>query len=235
MKHAVKIGVLIEVDTSIGRAGVRNPDQGVDLAKLIQGLPGLRFVGLLSHQHLAEYKGHEDRILTGRQYIQICLDVKDAIEAAGIPVEYISSGETFSYDTAADMPGINDAQGGSYALMSNLHTYMEEFTIANKVLGSVISTPRPGVAIGDVGSLAFSIPMGEMPTVENMPGITVENMLDYHTVLKTTEGTNLKVGDKFKLLPYYQDLMINRWDHFIAVRDDVVEGIWDIPGRGCYH
>ena len=235
LAHGVTIGVLIEVDTSIGRAGIRSPEQGVELARVAQELPGVRFVGLLSHQHLAEYAGHEDRILTGRQYIQVCLDVKAAIEEAGIPVGYVSSGETFSYDTAADMAGVNDAQGGSYALMCSRYTYMEEFTIANKVLGSVISTPRPGVAIGDVGSLAFSLPMGEMPEVEDMPGVTVERMLDHQTELRTTGDAKLEVGDKFKLLPFYQDLLINRWDQFIAVRGGVVDGVWDIPGRGCYH
>lgn len=231
----VEIGVLIEVNTSSNRAGVRNPDEAVNLAKLINKLTGIRLDGVMSHQHLAEYVDHEHRILTGKKYIQICLDVKNAIEAEGIPVNYVSSGETFSYDTAAQMTGVNDAQGGSYALMCTRSSYMKEFTIANKVLGTIISTPKPGIAIGDIGSLAFSLPLGMMPEVEDMADVKVEKITEYHTVLKTTNQFTLNVGDKFKLLPYYQDLMINRWDQFVAIRDEAVDMVLEIPGRGCYH
>jgi hypothetical protein len=28
---------------------------------------------------------------------------------------------------------------------------------------------------------------------------------------------------------------VNRWDQFVAVRNGLVEGTWDFPGRGCFH
>ena len=31
------------------------------------------------------------------------------------------------------------------------------------------------------------------------------------------------------------DILVNRWDQFIAVRHGVVEAVWDIPARGCHH
>ena len=54
-------------------------------------------------------------------------------------------------------------------------------------------------------------------------------------MLNTDGTTELKVGDKFVLLPDYQDMLVNRWDQYVAVRKGVVEEVWDIPGRGCYH
>ena len=233
--HGVTIGVLIEVDTSMIRAGVRTVEQGVELAKLAQGLPGVRFLGVMSHQHLADFTDVESRMLTARQYIQRCLDVKDAIEAEGIPVEMVSSGETFSYDAAAEMPGVTEVEGGTYALMGTSYGYMEEFAVANKVLATVISTPRPGIAIGDVGLRALSWPGKQNPTVEGMPGVTVEALHNEHVVLRSDGTTRLEVGQKFLLLPWYQDIMVNRWDQYIAVRNGVVEEVWDIPARGCAH
>ena len=231
--HGATIGVLIEVDTTIGRAGIRRVEQGVELAKLAVSLPGIAFRGVMSHQHLAEYTDNETRVLVARENIQKALDLKATIEAEGIPVEMVSSGETFSYDVAPQMPGVTDVEGGTYALMCTRYSYMGEFEIANKVLCTVISTPRPGVAIGDVGTRAMSLPGGEMPEVEDMPGVRVETMLEEHVVLRTDGTTPLNVGDKLLLLPWYQDMMINRWDQFIAVRNGVVEEVWDIPGRGC--
>ena len=104
-KNSVEIGILIEVDTQMGRAGVRSNEEGVAIAKLTQDLPGVKFKGVMSHQSLPEFIDQEDRWQVGRDTIQICLDVKNAIEQEGIPVEIVSSGETFTIDVATDIPG----------------------------------------------------------------------------------------------------------------------------------
>ncbi len=228
--YGVKIGVLIEVETQMERGGVRSAEQGVAIAKLAERLPGVEFKGVMSHQYLPEFTTHEDRFQVGRDTIQRCLDVGNAIEAEGIAVEVVSSGETFTIDVAKEMDGVTEVEGGTYALGGTLYHYMEDFRIANKVLGSIISTPRPGIAIGDVGMLALSSRGADQ--VEDMPGVAVEELLDDHVVLRTN-GASLRVGDKFTLIPSYQDMMINRWDQYIAVRNGVVEQVWDIPGRGC--
>ena len=95
--HEATVGVLIEVDTSMGRGGVRRIEQGVELAKLAVQLPGVAFRGVMSHQSLTGMPDRETRLIEGRRYVQMCLDVKDAIEAAGIPVEIVSSGESWTY------------------------------------------------------------------------------------------------------------------------------------------
>ena len=46
--------------------------------------------------------------------MQMCLDLKEAIEGAGISVDIVSTGETWTYDIAADLPGVTEVQGGTY-------------------------------------------------------------------------------------------------------------------------
>jgi D-serine deaminase-like pyridoxal phosphate-dependent protein len=189
----------------------------------------------MSHQTLPGQPDRQTRQIEGRRYMQMCLDVKDAIEAAGIPVEIVSTGETWTYDVAADLPGVTEVEGGTYALMSSSYAYMQEFAIAAKILGTVISTPRPGVAIGDVGVQALGSPSGVLPTVEGLPGVTVEALHDEHIILRTDGTTPLAVGEKFLLHSGQQDIMVNRWDQYIAIRHGQVEAVWDIPARGCHH
>ena len=112
-----------------------------------------------------------------------------------------------------------------------MYDYMDDYRIANKVLGTIISTPRPGVAIGDVGLVALSERGAD--SLEDMPGITIDTLLDDHIVLRSDGAMPLEVGAMFVVIPSYQDMMINRWDQYIAVRDGKVEQVWDIPGRGC--
>jgi 3-hydroxy-D-aspartate aldolase len=233
--HGVTLGVVIEVNTSMHRAGIRNPEAGVELAKLAAALPGIAFRGIMSHQTLPGQPDRHTRQVEGRRYMQMCLDVKDAIEAAGMPVEIVSTGETWTYDVAADLPGVTEVEGGTYALMSTAYAYMSEFAIAAKILGTIMSTPRPGVAIGDVGVQALASPNGVLPTVEGLPGVSVEALYDKHIVLRSDGTTPLKVGDTFLLHSGQQDIMVNRWDQYIAVRQGRVEAVWEITARGCHH
>ena len=234
-QHGATVGVVIEVDTSMHRAGVRAVEQGVELAKLATSLPGIAFKGVMSHQTLPGRPDKETRIIGGRHYLQMCLDVKDAIEREGIPVEIVSSGESWSYDLAADMPGVTEVEGGTYALMSTAYTFMDEFDMAGKILGTVISTPRPGVAVGDVGLRALAGPGGVLPSIEGVPDVTVEALHEEHIVLRSEGDMPLKTGDKFLLHSAQQDIMVNRWDQFIGVRNGLVEAVLGIPARGCHH
>ena len=108
---------------------------------------------------------------------------------------------------------------------------MEDFQISNKVLGTIISKPKPDIAIGDVGLLALSSRGANH--IENMPGIKIIQVTDNHIVLKNDGTETIEIGDKFCVIPAYQDMLVNRWDEYIAVRDGIVAQVWDIPGRGC--
>ncbi len=234
-RYGVSIGVVIEVNTSMERAGIREIERGVGLAKLAHGLPGVAFKGVMSHQALPGKPDRETRFTEGRRFIQMCLDVKDAIESEGIPVEVVSTGETWTYDVAKTVPGVTEVEGGTYALMSHSYDYMTDFQIAGKVMATVISAPRPGVAIGDVGSRALASPRGIFPQVDAMPGVTVEALYEEHIVLRTEDPARLNIGDRFLLVSGQQDMLTNRWDQYIAVRNGAVEAVWDIPARGCHN
>ena len=165
----------------------------------------------------------------------MCLDVKDAIEAAGILRGEVSSGETFSYDIAATMPGVTEVEGGTYMLMSHGFDYMTEFRIAAKVLATIISTPRPGIAIGDVGSRALALRV--WPAIDGMPKGSPWRPFTKSTscyAWKVRRGWRSATSCVF-LVSGQQDFMTDRWDQYIAVRDGVVEAVWDILARGCYH
>ena len=232
--RGVELGVVIELETGLRRCGVREIDAGVALAKEIASLPGLRFRGVMSHQVIPDMPDREDRAVEANRVIKSVIDLKDAIEGAGIPVEIVSTGETWSYDVAADIPGVTEIQGGSYLMMETHYGYMTEFHYAAKILTTVISTPRPGIAIGDAGVRAVSSLSG-MPTVFDRPGVSVDSMDSDHAVFKLEPGASLKIGDQVQLIPAQQDAMVSRWDRFIGLRNGKVEVVWDIQARGCHN
>ena len=229
------VGVVIEVDTQMQRAGIRAVEQGVALAKVADSLDGIDFKGVMSHQTLPGHPDRETRFIEGPRFIRKTLDVKDAIEAEGIAVEVVSAGESWTYDVCATIPGVTEVEGGTYALMSHAYAYMEDFRIAAKILGTVISAPRPGIVIGDTGSRCLGSPSGVMPMVDGLPGVSPSALHPTHIALRSDGDMPLSVGDKYTLISGQQDIMVNRWDQYIAARGDAVEAVWDIPARGCHN
>ena len=233
--QGVNVGVVIEQETGLLRCGVQEVEPGLALARLIDSLPGLSLKGVMSHQMMAETSSdREDRATEAHRLIQPVLDLREAMIADGLPVEIVSTGETWSYDIAGDMPEVTEIQGGSYLVMETSYEYMEDFQLAGKVLSSIISVPRPGTAIGDAGARAVGGLKG-LPRVEGRPGVEAVNMDTDRTVFQVAEGAELAVGDQVVLLPGQQDAMVSRWDRFIGIRDGMVETVWDIEARGCHN
>ena len=232
--HGVELGVVIEEETGLWRCGVQDIDQGLALAQTIKTLPGLAFRGIMSHQVIPPMPDREDRVTEGRRVIQNVIDLKDAIDAAGIPVEIVSTGESWSYDVAGEIPGVTEIQGGTYLVMDAGYGYMSEFSQAGKVLTTVISTPRPGVAVGHAGIKAVGSMKG-LPKVDNRPGVIVESMDADHAIFSLEEGVKVRIGDQLALIPTQQDSTVSRWDRFIGVRNGKVEVVWDIQARGCHN
>lgn len=229
------VGLVVEVNTSMDRAGIRGPEEGIALARLATDLPGVTFKGVMSHQSIAGEPDRETRFSHGRHWMQLCVDAKRAIEDAGFPVEIVSTGETYTIDVAPEFPEVNEVQGGTYALMNTGSAYMEDFQFAGKVLSTVVSRPDDSTAIGDVGYRALAAPNGVLPSVEGHDEITVDSLAPDHIVLKSDGPMTLNVGDQFFLLSAQQDILVNRWDQFIGIRNGVVEDVWPILARGCHH
>ena len=233
--QGVDLGVVIEQETGLVRCGVQEVAPGLALARLINSLPGLSLKGVMSHQMMAEPSGDlEDRTSEAHHLIQPVLDLREAMLADGLPVEIVSTGETWSYDVAGDMPEVTEIQGGSYLVMETSYEYMEDFHLAGKILSSIISVPRAGMAVGDAGARAVGGMKG-LPRVEGRPGVEAVNMDTDRTVFQVAEGAELAVGDQVVLLPGQQDAMVSRWDRFIGIRDGKVETVWEIEARGCHN
>ena len=234
------VGVVIEVDTSMRRGGVRTTRQAVELARLAVQAPNTRFRGVMSHQvpsgrvRKARPASRAQRFAEGNRWIARVLEVKRAIEDAGIPVELISTGETWTYDVAAAHPEVDEIQGGTYIVMEVPYAFMSEFRFAARVMGRVVRRLDARTAVGDVPIDAIGTPNG-VPTVASPTGIEVAT-IDHHGIVLRGDAVGiLSIGDPFFLLTHQQDVTMNRWDLYLGVRDGVVRTVINAPARGCIH
>ena len=226
------LGVVIEVDTMMGRAGVRSVEQAVALARRVVATPGLEFRGVMSHQVLRGAGDRANRFAEGGRYMERALEAKRAIEDAGIDMDIVSTGESWTYDVAATYPEVTEIEGGTYVFMEVPYAYMREFRFALRVMGRVVARPDARTAIGDVPIDAIGAPNG-LPTLEGPDGVTVTGIDHHGVVLSGDTDVPLGVGDPFFLLTHQQDVTVNRWDRYVGVRDGFVEKIIEAPARGC--
>ena len=79
-------------------------------------------------------------------------------------------------------------------------------------------------------------PGGVLPMLDGGPaGVRVDSLGANHIVFRSEGEMPLRVGDKYRLVSGQQDIMVNRWDQYVAARDGVVEAVWDISARGCHN
>jgi len=58
---------------------------------------------------------------------------------------------------------------------------------------------------------------------------------DEHGVLKLPRGSQLKVGDKIRLIPGHCDPTVNLYDWIVGVRGNKVESVWPVTARGAFY
>ena len=229
------LGVVIEIDTSMRRAGVRSIKHAVALARIVSATSNLRFRGVMSHQvPKVAAPNRAQRFAEGGRSIERVLEAKRAIEAVGIPVDVVSTGESWTYDVAATYPEVTEIEGGTYVVMEVPYAYMREFRFAARVMGRVYARPDAHTAIGDVPIDAIGAPRG-LPTLEGFDGVAVSEIDHHGVVLSGEDPLPLEIGTHFFLLTHQQDVTMNRWDRYVGVRNGVVETIFEASARGCVH
>jgi D-serine deaminase-like pyridoxal phosphate-dependent protein len=238
LAKGVEVGIVIEVNIGNDRCGVEPFEPTLKFARAIQAAPGLKFRGLMGYDgHLVFLKDHQERDRRSRQAYQLLADVSESVRQAGIPVEIVSGSGSCTYKSATGIKGITELQVGTY--LFNDTTYrdngLDEFDCAMTVLATIVSRPdRPGaedLAILDVGRKAMDLTYG-FPEVKYPLG-KIFSMPQEHSRLKFDENSpRLKVGDKVELWVKDANGTFNLYDKVYALRNDKVEAVWDITGRG---
>ena len=227
------IGVLVELDTGMDRAGVDSPEQAVTLAERIVELEGVRLLGLTG------YEGHcsltpERELRHQRQQVAMrsLVETADALLAAGLPCPIVSAGGTATWDWTAAFPRVTESQAGSYVVMDNFHGAMvADFEQAIGVLATVISRPSDRVIL-DAGNKSMGAPALASVKGYDLPSFRFD---EEHGIFAATPDNDLRVGDVVELVPGYAPGTVNWYDAYHVVEDDYVVDIWPVLPRGPGH
>jgi D-serine deaminase-like pyridoxal phosphate-dependent protein len=231
-----EVHAIVEYDVGLHRSGVRTIEEAVELARLIDGRPGLVLRGVLGYEgHCMLEPDRAVRVEKCHAANAALLEVVDELARHGLATEIVAAGGLGTWDITGANPGITEIHAGSYIFSDAFHRNLAPgFEPALTVLATVIA--RHGdVAILDCGRKSIGIDR-TLPEVVSGEGRIMyahgEHFIhEEHTALELDPGSALAVGDRVELMPGYSPTTVNFYDIYHVVRDDRVIDVWPILGR----
>jgi len=230
----VVIGVLIEVNTGMNRAGVEPGQPTLDLARQISVTPGVRFMGLMAWEgHTLESTDLAEKRQQIEHSVGLLTATAQRCRDAGLPVEIVSAGGSGTYSVTPFLAGVTEIQaGGAIFCDQTYQKWGVDLEPALFIQCTVTSRPAPTRIITDAGYKTAT--KGYLPPrpigVENIKTIALS--AEHGIITLDAPNTAVKVGDTLDLIVGYGDATVFLHETIYGIRDGIVETAWAVQGRG---
>jgi D-serine deaminase-like pyridoxal phosphate-dependent protein len=227
------VGLVIELDTGMDRAGVDTTDEAVALAEEVVGLEGVRLAGVTGYEgHCSLTPEPELRHEREQKAMGFLVGTAEALRARGLPCPIVSAGGTATWDWTGSYPGVTESQAGSYVVMDEFHGSMvDDFERAVTVAATVVSQPGDRLIV-DAGNKSMGAPDFARIVGHELPSFRFD---EEHGIFDAADGTELRVGDVVELVPGYTPATVNWYDAYHVVEGNRVIDIWPVVPRGPGH
>jgi D-serine deaminase-like pyridoxal phosphate-dependent protein len=225
----VRLTVLVECDTGMGRCGVQTPAQAWALAEKIAKSPGLHFGGLMTYPAAGQVEANAAWLAAA----------KLALTSAGLPPEIVSNGGTPDIWRAHEVTAATEHRPGTYI-------YMDRYQVAKgvggfedcalTVLATVVSRPTDNRAVIDAGSKSLTsdlLGMTGFGLIEAYPEAVIVGLSEEHGTIDLTNcAQKPRIGDKLRIIPNHACVVSNLFDTVTLISGDAVVETVKVDARG---
>jgi D-serine deaminase-like pyridoxal phosphate-dependent protein len=236
------LDVYVEVNTGQDRAGARHGEEATALALALARLPGLRLVGVMTHEGQANSSDPDKIEAVALAAGRALVETADQIRAHGIEVEAVSVGSTPASRMTPTVPGITEMRPGTYVFNDNAafrYGRLSPNDCALRILATVVSRPAPDRAVIDAGSKTLAMDKSLAHPghgyVVGHPEAEIARLSEEHGVILLPEGEDrdaFRVGDRVEIIPNHVCPTVNLQDQLFLLRDGRLVDVWDIAARG---
>lgn len=240
VRHGCNFGILVEFDSGFRRCGLPPGPACVQLAQVIEKLPGVSMRGLMTYFGNIWGTAQQREEQTDKTALAV-EEAVDVFRAASSPLEIVSGGSTPAADFSHRMPGLTEIRPGTY-VFNDLNTYYQRACLledcAVRVITTVISTAIPDQAILDAGSKTLSHdtlgsgPMKGYGYIVEEPTVPLLRLNEEHGYLDTTQSRRFHVGEVLSIIPNHVCTCINMHDEVFFIRNQQVMGSCKVAARG---
>ena len=221
--------VVVECDTGRKRAGVETPNEAVELAKMIEASPGLRFAGFLMYPP-------ED----GWQRTQTFLDTaKAGLRDAGLEAAIVSTGGSPNLPHIGELTGSTEHRSGTSIFNDRMQVAAGVATLedcALHVYATVVSRAGQDRGILDSGSKTLTSDKGNLDGhgyILEYPSARIAQFAEEHGFLDLSASNERPVvGEVVRVVPNHVCVVVNMVDRLITVRGDRIVGELPVAARG---
>jgi D-serine deaminase-like pyridoxal phosphate-dependent protein len=229
--RGAEIGVLVELDVGMGRAGTRTEEEALGLAHSAVLTPGIALRGLMGYEgHCADEPDPTRRAeLTGEAMASLT-SAAERVSTTVIPVEIVSAGATGTFEVTGGCPGVTEVQAGSYVLMDGFHApLVAGFGNALTVAATAVSVHGPTVVF-DAGRKSIGADL--RPPAPPAPGAELAFIHEEHVGFRFPgDVAPYRVGDRARLVPGYAPTTVNLFGSYLVVENDEVIDVWPVRAR----
>lgn len=235
--------VVVDIDPGGHRTGIPPGQPALQLAQLIDQLPGLRLRGLLCYDGGSQHvKGFEQRRDQTLERLVAASDTYEMFQQSGLSTEIFSGGGTGTYNIDHQTRGLTDVQVGSYVFMDaqyldiggeSSNEIYADFQPSLTILSTVLNDQYEGRSTTDAGAKACTINR-PWAIIKGESGMSYSSGSDEFGTIRYEDDPSrtYKVGDKVELIVSHCDPVVNLYDQMYAIRNDRVEAVWQIAARG---
>ena len=230
----LRLRVVIEVDTGMGRAGVA-PDAVVPLARQIAACEGLEFAGVMAWEShtmtIPDPAVKEAAVVDAIRQLMACAE---DCRRAKLEVRIVSCGGTGTFPYCTRQPGVTEVQVGG-AIFSDIR-YREgchvDMPFALTILTTVTSRPSPTRIILDAGKKAMSTDTAVPRPLGLPPHAPVRCSAEHASIELRESAERPAMGEKVELVVGYSDTTMHLHEEIVGIRRGAVECVWRVAGRG---
>ncbi len=235
LKAKMRMDVLVEVDAGLGRCGVAPGEATLEFVRRLAPLRGLSFRGINGYEGGVFLPDDAEKMRVCQHRNQLLVDTRALLEKNGFAVEIVSAGGSNTHTITGLRKEITEIQPGSYVTMDawNLK-FGQPFELAITVLSTVISRPRPDLAVIDAGLKAISTDYG-LPTVRNLEGAEIKALTDeeHGRLVLSGAATALPSGTRVELVPTHGCTTIPLHAEYVVMKDGVAVDVIPVMSRGA--
>ena len=234
--------VTVDVDPGGHRSGITPGEPARSLAQLVDNLSNLRLRGMLCYdggsQHVSGFAARRTQAI---ERMSPAAETFSMMQQSGLNVEIFSGGGTGTYNIDHATPGFTDIQSGSYVFMDasylgiggqdNDEVY-GDFKPSLTILTTVLNAQYEGRATTDAGAKSCTINRPWSIVVGETGMSYTSGSDEYGTIRYENPSRVYQAGDRLELIISHCDPVVNLYDKMYAIRNNRVEAVWRIAGRG---
>ena len=241
----ITVEVRLEVDSGLGRTGVPR-GEAAGLAEEISALENLDLTGIYTYRGAVLDDGSPtlDFEEAGRLEGEFMVSVAEEIREVGIPVEDVRVGYTPTAEHAAKVDGVTEIRTGTYVFYDRMQAALGVCSLSDcalRVVATIVSRPRPDLAIIDGGSKTFAtdvqpnvapLNLAGFGHVVGHPDAVLQRVTEEHGMLSVGEDSDLGVGDVVEIIPNHVCSTVNLHDEVYVQAADGGEEKVRVAARG---